>query len=63
LLVAGALEGLVSPIPYWPLSLKLAVSGLTAVALFVYLRSGAGAPVPRAAQDSARGELLGLSSP
>ena len=45
LLVAGALEGLVSPIPYWPLELKLAVSALTAVALYLFVRLG----VPRAA--------------
>ena len=42
LLVAGALEGFVSPIPWWPLEGKLAVSGLTAVFLYVYLRAGTG---------------------
>lgn len=45
LLVAGALEGLVSPIPYWPLELKLIVSALTAVALYLFVRLG----VPRSA--------------
>lgn len=40
LLVAGAIEGLVSPIPWWPLELKLVVSALTAVLLWVYLRLG-----------------------
>ena len=43
LLVAGTLEGLVSPIPYWPLELKLIVAAVTAVTLFAYLRLGAGA--------------------
>jgi uncharacterized membrane protein SpoIIM required for sporulation len=40
LIVAGTLEGLVSPIPYWPIELKLSVSGLTAVFLYLYLRGG-----------------------
>ncbi len=51
LLVAGAIEGLVSPIPNWPLSAKLAVAALTAVALTLYLRAGRGDPAvtaPRA---------------
>lgn len=50
LVIAGMIEGLISPIPWWPLEGKLAVSGLTAVLLYLYLRSGAGAPVtaPRA---------------
>lgn len=43
LVVAGSIEGFVSPIPYWPLELKLVVSGLTAVALYLYLRL---APAP-----------------
>ena len=40
LLVAGSLEGFVSPIPSWPLSAKLAVSGATAVLLVLYLSAG-----------------------
>jgi uncharacterized membrane protein SpoIIM required for sporulation len=40
LIVAGSLEGMVSPIPWWPLSLKLIVSAVTAVFLVVYLRGG-----------------------
>ncbi len=40
LLVAGTLEGFVSPIEWWPLSVKLAVSATTAVALVEYLRLG-----------------------
>ena len=38
LVVAGSLEGFVSPIEWWPVELKLAVSGLTAVGLYLYLR-------------------------
>ena len=37
LVVAGALEGFVSPIPSWSLGAKLAVSAATAVLLVVYL--------------------------
>jgi len=40
LLVAGTLEGFVSPIPSWPLDAKLAVSAATVVLLVVYLSSG-----------------------
>ena len=50
LLVAGTLEGFVSPIEWWPLEGKLAVSGVTAVLLYVFLRLGTGPvrarPVP-----------------
>jgi len=42
LVIAGTIEGLVSPIPWWPLEGKLAVSGVTAAVLYLYLRSGAG---------------------
>jgi uncharacterized membrane protein SpoIIM required for sporulation/uncharacterized RDD family membrane protein YckC len=38
LVVAGTLEGFVSPIEWWPVDIKLAVSGVTVVALYVYLR-------------------------
>lgn len=44
LLVAGALEGFVSPIEWWPIEGKLAVSGVTACLLWLYLRSGAERP-------------------
>ena len=40
LLVAGTLEGFVSPIPWWPLVAKFAVSGATLVALVLYLSAG-----------------------
>ena len=41
LLIAGTLEGMVSPIPWWPLEWKLSVSVLTALFLYAYIR-GAG---------------------
>jgi uncharacterized membrane protein SpoIIM required for sporulation/uncharacterized RDD family membrane protein YckC len=41
LIVAGSLEGMVSPIPTWPLWQKLAVSGATLVILTAYLSGGA----------------------
>lgn len=40
LVVAGAIEGFISPIEWWPLEGKLAVSGATAVLLYLYLRLG-----------------------
>jgi uncharacterized membrane protein SpoIIM required for sporulation len=40
LLFAGAIEGLVSPIEWWPIEGKLAVSGTTLVLLIAYLRGG-----------------------
>jgi hypothetical protein len=40
LLAAGTLEGFVSPIEWWPLEGKLAVSGVTLVLLVVYLLEG-----------------------
>jgi uncharacterized membrane protein SpoIIM required for sporulation len=50
LLAAGMIEGLISPIEWWPLEGKLAVSGTTLVLLVVYLRGGrtrdAGPSVP-----------------
>ena len=44
LLAAGTLEGFVSPIPWWPIEGKLAVSALTLVLLVVYLREGRDSP-------------------
>ena len=43
LVVAGSLEGFVSPIPWWPIEAKLALSGVTLVVLYVFLRL---APTP-----------------
>ncbi|MBW8768910.1 MAG: stage II sporulation protein M [Gemmatimonadetes bacterium] len=40
LLVAGTIEGLISPIEWWPIEGKLAVSGTTLVLLVTYLRGG-----------------------
>ncbi|MDB4882528.1 MAG: protein of unknown function transrane, partial [Gemmatimonadetes bacterium] len=48
LLVAGTLEGFVSPIEWWPLEGKLAVSGTTLVLLVVYLRGGRAPRAPLA---------------
>jgi uncharacterized membrane protein SpoIIM required for sporulation/uncharacterized RDD family membrane protein YckC len=48
LVVAGTLEGFVSPIPWWSLNQKLLVSGLTAIALalFVNLDRGRAITIP-----------------
>ncbi|MDQ2665220.1 MAG: stage II sporulation protein M [Gemmatimonadota bacterium] len=40
LVIAGTLEGFISPIPWWPIEGKLAVSGATAVFLYLYLAGG-----------------------
>ena len=40
LICAGLIEGLVSPIPYWPFEWKLSVSAVTALLLYLYLRMG-----------------------
>jgi hypothetical protein len=42
LLAAGMIEGLISPIEWWPIEGKLAVSGTTLVLLVTYLRGGRG---------------------
>ena len=55
LVVAGSLEGMVSPIPWWPLSLKLIVSAMTFVLMIAYLRGGAGRPAP--SEQTARLDL------
>jgi hypothetical protein len=62
LLVAGTLEGFVSPIPSWPLTAKLAVSGATLVLLVLYLGSGRRRTIAPAAPAAARTdhELLAL---
>jgi uncharacterized membrane protein SpoIIM required for sporulation len=49
LLAAGTLEGFVSPIPWWPVEGKLAVSGVTLVLLVAYLRGGRTPAAPAAA--------------
>jgi uncharacterized membrane protein SpoIIM required for sporulation/uncharacterized RDD family membrane protein YckC len=57
LLCAGALEGLVSPIEWWPIEGKLAVSGATLVFLVVYLRGGRSRPVPQSVPEAHDGSL------
>jgi hypothetical protein len=65
LLIAGTLEGFVSPIETWPLSWKLAVSGATAVFLGLYLwggrRPAEAIVVPNAVERTDTPELLGLA--
>ena len=61
LLIAGTLEGFVSPIETWPLSWKLAVSGVTAVFLVLYLLGGRRRVVDVAPDVSTEShEMLGL---
>jgi len=63
LLIAGTLEGFVSPIETWPLSWKLAVSAVTAVFLVIYLSGGRTRAVPPPpATDTTESELLGLGT-
>jgi uncharacterized membrane protein SpoIIM required for sporulation/uncharacterized RDD family membrane protein YckC len=63
LLVAGSLEGLVSPIPYWPLSAKLSISAITAALLVAYLRGGVRRRVTPAQSIPADQDILSLGSP
>jgi uncharacterized membrane protein SpoIIM required for sporulation len=42
LVVAGSIEGLISPIPWWPLEWKLGISALTAVLMAAYFSLGRG---------------------
>jgi uncharacterized membrane protein SpoIIM required for sporulation len=63
LLVAGTLEGFVSPIPSWTLKAKLAVSGTTLVLLILYLSSARerrSLTVPEKAEPAEDPELLAL---
>lgn len=48
LLFAGLIEGFISPIAWWPLELKLAVSAVSALLLYLYLRQGSAVRAPRA---------------
>ena len=61
LLVAGTLEGFVSPIPNWTLNEKLAVSAATFVLLVVYLSSGRATPAAVAPRISTDDEAALLS--
>jgi uncharacterized membrane protein SpoIIM required for sporulation/uncharacterized RDD family membrane protein YckC len=62
LLIAGTLEGFVSPIETWPLAWKLAVSAATAVFLVVYLSGGRTTRTvgPVTGEHPAAPEMLGL---
>ena len=68
LLIAGTLEGFVSPIETWPLSWKLAVSAATAVFLALYLAGGRrrattpAAPATPAIDSPGSSDALGLGS-
>jgi len=61
LIVAGSIEGMVSPIPNWPLWLKLAVSATTLLLLIAYLRGGASRKTTAGESEEHRDEVLGLS--
>ena len=60
LVIAGTIEGFISPIPWWPLEGKLAVSGATFVFLVMYLRGGR-AVAPRVSDDE-HGAALALTA-
>ena len=64
LLVAGVIEGFISPIEWWPLEWKASVSVLTAVALWFYLRGGRAAARPEVAPHPAAPavDLLALAA-
>jgi uncharacterized membrane protein SpoIIM required for sporulation len=61
LLVAGTLEGMVSPIPYWPIEWKLSVSAITAILLYLYLRGGVVRTVT-VSPESGEHDILGLGT-
>ena len=61
LVIAGTLEGFVSPIGWWPLEGKLAVSGVTLLFLVMYLRGGR-AVRPSASLEGSEPEALALST-
>jgi len=64
LLIAGTLEGFVSPIETWPLAWKLAVSASTAAFLVIYLSGGrARVRHPQPAESSEPSDLLALGAP
>jgi hypothetical protein len=57
LLAAGLIEGLISPIEWWPIEGKLAVSGTTLVLLVVFLRRGGSRSAPEPTAVPAHAEL------
>jgi uncharacterized membrane protein SpoIIM required for sporulation/uncharacterized RDD family membrane protein YckC len=64
LLVAGTLEGFVSPIETWPLSWKLAVSGATVVFMVAYLLGGTAKTVEQTESGTEQvvADALGLTT-
>ena len=62
LVIAGTLEGFISPIPWWPIEGKLAVSGATAVFLFLYLSGGRTRRAAPVADDAELTGSLGLDA-
>lgn len=62
LLIAGSIEGLISPIAWWPLEGKLAVSGTTLVLLVAYLRGGRVAAPSSPSQTGAAPTSLALGA-
>ena len=62
LVIAGTLEGFVSPIEWWPIEGKLAVSGLTPLFLVMYLRGGRVTPHARTTEATSEPEALALST-
>lgn len=62
LLVAGTIEGMISPIEYWPLELKGIVSGMTAVLLVAYLSLGRRGEAEAIGEDSAYNAARALIS-
>jgi hypothetical protein len=60
LLVAGTLEGFVSPIPNWPLRAKFAISAATVVLLVLYLSSGREKRAPASEEPEQDASLLAL---
>ncbi|MGH7694405.1 MAG: stage II sporulation protein M, partial [Gemmatimonadaceae bacterium] len=62
LVVAGALEGFVSPIPSWSLGAKLAVSAATAALLVLYLSANRTSKTPASVTPEQSAELLALQS-
>jgi uncharacterized membrane protein SpoIIM required for sporulation len=61
LVIAGTLEGFISPIEWWPLEGKLAVSGATLLFLVMYLRGGRTAK-PVAGDVDVQPDALALST-
>ncbi len=60
LVVAGALEGFISPIPSWSLGAKLAVSAATAVLLVLYLSANRRSNASATAATDQSADLLAL---